>query len=161
MDQLSREGGAVETEVIWNRERDIRKGPRPTHTLDEIARAAVALGDANGIEGVSIRAIASELGAGAASLYRYISRKDDLFDLMVDQVIAELELPASPSGSGGRMSRLSPSASATSTAGTPGAPNSRRTRPGAPTRRTTWSSSSPRSNPPASTRANGSNSSDC
>jgi len=88
----------VETEVIWNRVRDVRKGPRPTHTLDDIARAAISLGDTKGIDAVSIRAVAADLGAGAASLYRYISRKDDLYDLMVDAVAAEYALPSAPSG---------------------------------------------------------------
>ncbi|MEZ3158962.1 TetR/AcrR family transcriptional regulator C-terminal domain-containing protein [Microbacterium sp. BWT-B31] len=84
--------------VIWDRVREARKGPRPAHTLDDIARAAISVGDANGVEAVSIRAVAAQLGAGAASLYRYISRKDDLYDLMVDSVAAEYELPSVPSG---------------------------------------------------------------
>lgn len=86
------------TDVIWNRVRDGRKGPRPAHTLDDVARAAIAVADAKGIAAVSIRAVAAELGAGPASLYRYIARKDDLDDLMVDAVAAEYELPDAPSG---------------------------------------------------------------
>jgi AcrR family transcriptional regulator len=40
-----------------------------------------------------MRRIATELGGGAASLYRYLKKKDELLDLMVDAVIAEQKLP--------------------------------------------------------------------
>jgi AcrR family transcriptional regulator len=88
----------VTTEVIWTRARPGRKGPQPAHSLDDIARKAVALADAKGLAAVSIRAVAAELGAGAASLYRYIASKADLYDLMVNEVSAEYDLPDEPSG---------------------------------------------------------------
>ena len=53
----------------------------------EITAVAVALADTQGIEAVSMRALAVELGVGAASLYRYVARKDELIDLMVDAVM--------------------------------------------------------------------------
>ncbi len=40
-----------------------------------------------GIEAVSMRALAVELGVGATSLYRYVARKDELIELMVDSVM--------------------------------------------------------------------------
>lgn len=79
-------------------DRGLRRGPRPRHTRDEIARVAITLADSRGLGAVSIRAVAQELGAGAASLYRYFDSKDDLFDVMVDAVSAEYALPRSPSG---------------------------------------------------------------
>ncbi|MPV35906.1 TetR/AcrR family transcriptional regulator [Georgenia subflava] len=84
--------------VIWDRARPARKGPRPAHTLADITDAAVSLADRKGLAAVSIRAVATELDTGGASLYRYIVRKDDLHDLMVDAVFAEYALPDSPSG---------------------------------------------------------------
>jgi AcrR family transcriptional regulator len=45
-----------------------------------------------------MRRIAAELGTGAMSLYRYVPRRDDLFDLMVDAALAEAVLPAKPAG---------------------------------------------------------------
>jgi AcrR family transcriptional regulator len=56
----------------------------------------VALADTLGIEAVSMRALAVELGVGAASLYRYVARKDELIDLMVDEVIAAAVLDELP-----------------------------------------------------------------
>jgi AcrR family transcriptional regulator len=47
----------------------------------------VKLADTQGIEAVSMRALADELGVGAASLYRYVARKDELVELMVDAVM--------------------------------------------------------------------------
>ena len=52
--------------------------------------AAIALADAEGLAAVSMRAVATALGTGAGSLYRYLSSRDDLLDLMVDRVATEL-----------------------------------------------------------------------
>lgn len=52
---------------------------------------------AEGLEAVSMRRVASILGTGAASLYRYVATRDDLLDLMTDSTASEYDLPA-PSG---------------------------------------------------------------
>jgi AcrR family transcriptional regulator len=64
---------------------------------EEITRAAIELADAEGLDAVSMRRIAAKLGAGATSLYWYVSSKDDLFELMVDEVVGEIGVPE-PSG---------------------------------------------------------------
>ena len=69
--------------VIWERPERAGRGPAPSLSRDEIAASAVTLADTQGIEAVSMRALAVELGVGAASLYRYVARKDELIDLMV------------------------------------------------------------------------------
>lgn len=48
-----------------------------------------ALADAEGIAAVSMRAIATALGTSAGSLYRYLSSRNDLLDLMTDRVVGE------------------------------------------------------------------------
>jgi AcrR family transcriptional regulator len=73
--------------IIWDRPERASRGPAPSHSREEIAAAAVALADAQGIEAVSMRSLAVELGVGAASLYRYVARKDELIELMVDAVM--------------------------------------------------------------------------
>ncbi len=75
--------------VIWDRPERAGRGPAPSLSREEITAAAVALADAQGIEAVSMRALAVELGVGAASLYRYVARKDELIDLMVDAVMGD------------------------------------------------------------------------
>jgi len=60
---------------------------------DEIVRAAVAVADAEGPDAVSMRRIARELGAGAMSLYWYVGSKEELLDLMLETLEAEVEAP--------------------------------------------------------------------
>src|SRR5690349_11958868 len=56
---------------------------------DDLARSAVALADRDGLDVVSMRRVAADLGITAMSLYWYIDAKDQLVELMVDQVFAE------------------------------------------------------------------------
>jgi AcrR family transcriptional regulator len=63
-----------------------RLGPRPGLTLHQIVVAAVALADREGLSALSMRRIASELGVGTMSLYRYVPGKGELLDLMLDHV---------------------------------------------------------------------------
>jgi AcrR family transcriptional regulator len=83
------EDGPREHTVIWGRPERAAKGPAPSRSRAQIAAAATALADAEGLEAVSMRRVAAELGIGAASLYRYVERKDELFDLMVDHAEGE------------------------------------------------------------------------
>ena len=55
----------------------------------DILRAALALADAEGLDGVSMRRVADRLGVGTMSLYTYIPSKAELLDLMKDSVIGE------------------------------------------------------------------------
>jgi AcrR family transcriptional regulator len=73
------------------------RGPRPTNSRADIAAAAIQVADADGLDAVSLRRVAAELGTGATSLYRYIATKDELFDLMIDSVFGERPPPA-PTG---------------------------------------------------------------
>lgn len=73
--------------VIWDRPERAARGPAPSLTREQITTAAVTLADTQGIEAVSMRALAVALGVGAASLYRYVDRKEELIDLMVDAVM--------------------------------------------------------------------------
>ena len=57
--------------------------------------AAVDLADRGGLESLTMRRLADELGVGAMSLYYYVPNKDELIRGMVDIVFAEIELPPS------------------------------------------------------------------
>jgi AcrR family transcriptional regulator len=85
-------------ELIWLRPERTGRGPRPAHSRDSIAAAAVAIADAEGLEAVTMRRIAAELGAGTMSLYNYVPKKEQLLDLMLDRITGEYRLPAAPSG---------------------------------------------------------------
>jgi len=60
---------------------------------ERVLRAAVALAARDGIESLTMRRLADELGAGAMSLYHYVPNKEELLDGMVDIVFSEIELP--------------------------------------------------------------------
>ncbi|AOT58152.1 MULTISPECIES: TetR/AcrR family transcriptional regulator [Streptomyces] len=86
-------GRAAVPEVIWARPERTGRGPRPAYRRADIAAAAVRLADAHGVDAVSMRRVAAELGCGTMSLYNYVPRKEDLYELMVDEVSGEYELP--------------------------------------------------------------------
>ncbi len=56
--------------------------------------AAFALAARNGIEALTMRKLAEELGVGAMTLYHYVPNKVELLDGMVDLVFSEIELPS-------------------------------------------------------------------
>ncbi|MFI1420497.1 TetR/AcrR family transcriptional regulator [Streptomyces sp. NPDC020731] len=85
-------GRAAEPQVIWARPERTGRGPRPAYTRADIAAAAVRIADAEGLDAVSMRRVAAELGCGTMSLYNYVPRKEDLYELMVDAVGGEHEL---------------------------------------------------------------------
>ncbi|KAA2255989.1 GntR family transcriptional regulator [Solihabitans fulvus] len=61
---------------------------------DRVVLAAVAIADAEGLAMLSMRRVATELGVATMSLYRHVSSKDDLTQLMTEAVFAEHPLPA-------------------------------------------------------------------
>lgn len=74
--------------------RDRRKSAvRAPLTKERALEAAVALADAQGLEGLTMRRLASALGVEAMSLYHHLPGKDAVLDGMVDLVFAEVELP--------------------------------------------------------------------
>ncbi|MGV9455711.1 TetR/AcrR family transcriptional regulator [Streptomyces sp. NPDC003635] len=91
-------GRTDEPEVIWARPERTGRGPRPAYSRADIAAAAVRIADADGLEAVSMRRVAAEIGCGTMSLYNYVPRKVDLYELMVDVVSGEYDLSRPPSG---------------------------------------------------------------
>ena len=73
-----------------------RKRPRRGAPLnrERVLRAAVALADRGGLEALTMRKLAAELGVEAMSLYNHVGGKDDLLDGMIDIVFGEIEPPA-------------------------------------------------------------------
>jgi AcrR family transcriptional regulator len=66
-------------------------------TREEIVAAAISVADAEGVDAVTMRRIARELRAGAMSLYWHVASKEELQDLMLEAIEAEIEVPE-PSG---------------------------------------------------------------
>jgi AcrR family transcriptional regulator len=85
-------------ESIWLRPERAVVGRPAQHTRAGITAVALRIADAEGLDAVSMRRVAAELGTGAASLYRYVETRDELLDLMTDAAAAEYDLTPPPSG---------------------------------------------------------------
>lgn len=86
-------------QLLWGRQEQTTRGPRPALTVARIVDAAVELADADGLAAVSMRKVAERLGVGTMSLYRYVPGKGELLDLMFDRVVGgELERARPPEG---------------------------------------------------------------
>lgn len=78
--------------LIWDVPEPV--GNQPSLSRARIVRAAVAVADADGVQAVTMRRIATEIGSPTPmSLYRYVGSKDGLVDLVLDEVYGEIELP--------------------------------------------------------------------
>jgi AcrR family transcriptional regulator len=82
-----------EPAIVWLRPVREPRGQHPPLTRDKIATAAIAVADADGIDAVSMRRVAAELGCGTMSLYRHVRNKDELLDVMIDAGIGEANGP--------------------------------------------------------------------
>ncbi|MFB7166756.1 TetR/AcrR family transcriptional regulator C-terminal domain-containing protein [Streptomyces sp. NPDC056242] len=75
---------------VWERpEPQPRAAPVPL-SREKIAAAAIRVADAHGLDGLSVRKIAKELGVGPMRLYDYVINRSELLDLMVDVVYARI-----------------------------------------------------------------------
>jgi AcrR family transcriptional regulator len=82
---------------IWLRPERAAVGRPAQRSRAEITAIAIEIADREGLDAVSMRRVAAELGTGAASLYRYVETREELLDLMADAVGGEYEL-AEPGG---------------------------------------------------------------
>ncbi|MFJ6369260.1 TetR/AcrR family transcriptional regulator [Streptomyces virginiae] len=79
------------------RTRPRREERQPALSRALIVAAAVRLLDAEGIEELSMRKLGTGMGAAATSLYRHVTGKDELIELVLDEVYGELEVPGAAS----------------------------------------------------------------
>jgi len=66
--------------------------PRRSLSREAIVEAALSVLRVEGMDAVSMRRIASELGTGPASLYAHVASKDELLDLLYDEVVGDVPL---------------------------------------------------------------------
>lgn len=83
---------------IWTRPQRSARGPAPEHSREEIAAAGITLADARGLSAVTMRSAAAAIGTAPASLYRYVATRDELVELMADQVYGEISYHEPRSG---------------------------------------------------------------
>ncbi|MEV0154654.1 TetR/AcrR family transcriptional regulator C-terminal domain-containing protein [Micromonospora sp. NPDC050686] len=80
-------------ELLWGTPGGPRRGPRPTLTVETIARAGIAIADADGLEGLTMQRVAESLDVTKMALYRYVPGRAELVALMLEVAIGE---PAPP-----------------------------------------------------------------
>ena len=78
---------------IWDIPERGSRGPKGKHDRIAVAAAAVRLADAGGLDAVTMRGVAAELGIAPMSLYNYVPTKDHLIQLMMDTVGGEYQYP--------------------------------------------------------------------
>jgi AcrR family transcriptional regulator len=78
---------------LWELPERGARGPKPRHDRAAIAAAAVRIADADGLDGLTMRRVASELGMATMTLYNYLPTKDHLAQLVIDELAAEYTYP--------------------------------------------------------------------
>ncbi|GAB1644587.1 TetR/AcrR family transcriptional regulator [Krasilnikovia sp. MM14-A1259] len=86
----------VTIDLLWFGDRDPpagRRGRRQGLSVTRVVDAAVAVADAEGLDAVSMRRVAQELGVVPMTLYTYVPDKAALLDLMLDRLYLRMERP--------------------------------------------------------------------
>ncbi|GIJ80902.1 regulatory protein, tetR family [Micromonospora phaseoli] len=80
--------------LLWRQpDEGPRRGPRQGRSLDDIVTAAVELADTEGLDAVTMRAVAQAVGVAPMTLYTYVPGKAELLDLMLDASYARMPRP--------------------------------------------------------------------
>ncbi|MEU5877698.1 TetR/AcrR family transcriptional regulator C-terminal domain-containing protein [Spirillospora sp. NPDC047279] len=69
---------------------------RPVLTRERIVQAAVDLIERGGVDGLSMRGVAAELGVAVMSLYNHVPNKSALLEGVAEYVVAGMDLPDDP-----------------------------------------------------------------
>ncbi|WP_163511730.1 TetR/AcrR family transcriptional regulator [Fodinicola acaciae] len=77
---------------VWTRPQRKRRDNESLNR-DQIVAEAVRLLDAEGMDALSMRRLGARLNAGATSLYWHVANKDELIELVVDEIFGELDIP--------------------------------------------------------------------
>jgi AcrR family transcriptional regulator len=99
---LLRQEGLVEvvpgigTRVAAQTHRRAPREPLPSLTQTRIVARAIAIADAEGLDALSMRRVAADLGVPTMSLYRHVASKEELVLNMADTAMGERPLPESP-----------------------------------------------------------------
>ena len=72
-----------------------RSRPRVRLSTERVLRAAIPIADKRGIEALTMRNLAEELGVEAMTLYYYVAKKDEIVNGILDLVVDEIDVPSS------------------------------------------------------------------
>src|SRR5439155_11105879 len=74
---------------------EARSRPRVRLSTERVFRAAIPIADKRGIEALTMRNLAEELGVEAMTLYYYVAKKDEIVNGILDLVVDEIDVPSS------------------------------------------------------------------
>lgn len=92
--------------LLWRTSERVSRKGKPDLSVDRIARAAIDVADAEGLQALSMRRVAERLGVGTMSLYTYVPGKPELLDVMLDTVYGEVPLEDAEGGWRDRLERI-------------------------------------------------------
>jgi AcrR family transcriptional regulator len=76
---------------LWFTPPDRDQDRRRTLTRNRVVAEALSVIAAHGVDALSMRALATRLGVVPAALYRHVRNKEQLHDLVLDEVLAEID----------------------------------------------------------------------
>jgi AcrR family transcriptional regulator len=89
-------GDDTGTRPLWFNPPDGRETIRRSLTRERVVAEALAVISADGVQALSMRALAGRLGVVPGALYRHVRSKEQLYDLILDGVLAEVDCEADP-----------------------------------------------------------------
>jgi AcrR family transcriptional regulator len=92
MEEASRSRRQDPLDLVWTRPERPRRGRARALSRQQFVRAAIGIADREGLDALTMRRVAQQLGAGTMSLYWYVRGKDELIELMRDEVAGEQSL---------------------------------------------------------------------
>ena len=84
------------TPALWFNPPDEEPGGRRALTRERVVAEALAMIAADGAQSLSMRALAARLGVVPGALYRHVRGKEQLYDLILDAVLGEVDCRADP-----------------------------------------------------------------
>jgi AcrR family transcriptional regulator len=93
---VGQQAGDAGTRSLWFNPPDDGESVRRSLTRERVVAEALAVISADGAQALSMRAIAARLGVVPGALYRHVRSKEQLYDLVLDAVLAEVDCQADP-----------------------------------------------------------------
>ena len=89
----TRSGQAKAPEPPWRSAPRRGRPPRPQLSRDLVVTAALKVVESDGGDALTMRRVADEIGVSASSLYGYVANKEELVQLVLEQIMAEIPFP--------------------------------------------------------------------
>src|SRR5580700_2439311 len=89
-------GSGPGSRPLWFMSPATEEPPRRTLSRERIVAEALAIIGTHGVEALSMRTLASRLGVVPGALYRHVRSKEQLYDLVIDGVLGEVDCQADP-----------------------------------------------------------------